>query len=295
MSGRRLTSSSRDSRQMNALSKSERLVSLAAGVVQEFPPEQVVYAAYKAGFNAVGIWCDFETWTNDRTARVKRALAETGITALDIEVAWFHPGEPIDTHNRLVDIAKTIGAKNILCVSSETDIDETKKRFKYLCQLTEGSNIRVVLEFLAITEINSLAKALEVVSDNAHPAGGVLIDTLHLQRTGSSVKDIAELVQLNLGSANHSAITLLPYLQLCDASEEIADPSFEGILEDALFLRKLLGEGQLPLEDILQAVGTDMPLSLEIRSRALIEQFPSLQDRANAVHCNFQQFFSSLE
>jgi sugar phosphate isomerase/epimerase len=275
---------------MSALSQHHRLVSLAAGVVQEFPPEQVVYAAAEAGFNAVGIWCDLETWTNERTDKVKKALAETDITALDIEVVWFRPGEPLDTHNRFVEIAKAIGARNILCVSSETDINETKKRFKHFCQLAEGSDIRVALEFLAITEINSLAKALEVVNDVAHPAGGILIDTLHLQRTGSCVQDIVELTQ----ARSEPPIHLLPYLQLCDASETLEDQSFDGILEDALYLRKLLGEGQLPLEDILRAVDANMPLSLEIRSRALIEQFPKLQDRAHAVFKSTEQFFNSL-
>jgi len=276
---------------MNVLSQHPRLVSLAAGVVQEFAPEQVVYAAAQAGFNAVGIWCDLETWTNERTEKVSQALSDTGITALDIEVVWFKPGEPIDTHDRFVDIAKAIGAKNILCVSSETDINETRKRFKHLCQLTEGSDIRVVLEFLAITEINSLAKALAVVNAVAHPAAGILIDTLHLQRTGSGVEDLAALAQ----TQPNIPAPLLPYMQLCDASATLEDQSFEGVLEDALYLRKLLGKGQLPLKAILQIVGADMPLSLEIRSRYLIEQFPNLQDRANAVFKNAQQFFQALE
>ena len=280
---------------MNALSQNQRLVSLAAGVVQEFPADQVVYAAARAGFNAVGIWCDLETWTDGQTDRVSKALSETGITALDIEVVWFQPGEPIDTHNRFADIAKAIGAKNILCVSSETDIGETKKRFKHLCQLTEGSDIRVVLEFLAITEINSLARALEVVNDTAHPAGGVLIDSLHLQRTGSCVQELVELAQPNPESPTLSKAKLFPYLQLCDASEILEDQSYEGILEDAVFLRKLLGEGQLPIADILKTVDASMPISLEIRSRALTEQYPNLQDRANAVFESTQKFLDSLE
>jgi len=278
---------------MNALPQQPRLISLAAGVVQEFPPEQVVYAAAAAGFNAVGIWCDLETWTNERTENVKQALLETGITALDIEVVWFKPGEPIDAHDRFVELAKALGAKNILCVSSETDIKQTKKRFQHLCQLAEGSGIRIVLEFLAITEINSLGKALEVVNDVAHPLGGILIDTLHLQRTGSSVEDVARLAQKNPKYLNPTD-TLLPYLQLCDASETLENQSFEGVLEDALYLRKLLGRGQLPLKGVLQAVDAQTPISLEIRSRYLLEQYPNLQDRANAVFNSTQQFFTSL-
>ena len=83
----------------------ERLISLAAGVVQEFPAEEVVYAAANAGFNAVGVWCELGNWTDQHTARVASALNDTGITALDIEVLWFQPGESIDSHDRLVDIA----------------------------------------------------------------------------------------------------------------------------------------------------------------------------------------------
>jgi sugar phosphate isomerase/epimerase len=264
----------------------ERLISLAAGVVQEFPAEEVVYAAANAGFNAVGVWCELGNWTDQHTARVASALNDTGITALDIEVLWFQPGESIDSHDRLVDIARAINARNILCVSSEPDIEQTKKRFRHVCELVEGSDIRVVLEFLAITEINTLAKAREVLQDVNHPAAGILVDTLHLQRTGSSVDDFRAIASQQRD--------VLPYLQLCDASATLQDNSYEGVLEDALYLRQLPGEGQLPLEDILQAADKRLPLSLEIRSRLLIETYPQLQDRADAVFSSAKKFFDSL-
>ena len=82
---------------------------------------------------------------------------------------------------------------------------------------------------------------------------------------------------------------------MCDASEALQDESLEGVLEDALFLRELLGEGELPLKDVLQAVDGSLPISLEIRSRALMEKFPKLQDRANVVFQSTQQFLSSVK
>lgn len=274
---------------MNPESSQPRLVALAAGVVQDFPPEQVVYAAANAGFNAVGIWCDLETWTDERTVMVKQALTRTGITALDIEVVWFRPDEPLDKHNRVMNIAKAINAKNILCVSSEPDIGDTKKRFKYFCEQAAGSDIRVVLEFLAITEIDSLQKAAEVVTDVSDPRGAILIDALHLQRTGSSVEDVAKLI-----SSESTPGQLIPYVQICDATATLADPTYAGILEDAVHLRSIPGEGALPLEALLEIVGPSMPLSLEIRSRALCEQYPELQDRADAVFTRTQRFLTSL-
>ena len=261
-----------------------RLVSLAAGVVQEFAPEDVVYAAAKVGFNAVGIWCELDSWTEERTGKVVTALEETGIAALDIEVVWFQPGEAVDAHDRFVEIARGIGARNILCVSSEPDIERTKQRFAHLCQLVEGTDIRVVLEFLAITEISTFALAWEVVRDVGHPAGGILVDSLHLFRTGSSVDELAQLLK--------SRPELFPYMQLCDADSKLADGSYDGILEDALYLRQLLGEGQLPLKQLLHEVDNSMAMSLEIRSRYLIEHYPTLEDRASAVFENSRQFFA---
>jgi sugar phosphate isomerase/epimerase len=240
-----------------------RLISLAAGVVQEFPPEDVVYAAAGAGFNATGIWCDLTSWNSARNDRVKTALKETGLCALDLEVMWLKPGEALSTHDAMIEIALDLGVRNVLCVSSEPDIAHTKKRFEYLCRKAEAGTLRVVLEFLAFTEVRSLRQALEVVQDVSHPCGGILVDTLHLQRTGASALDVSTVNP-----------TLMPYIQLCDASAEPQDSSPDGLLEDALYLRQLPGEGELPLKEILAQLDPQLPLSLEIRSRALLEKYP---------------------
>jgi sugar phosphate isomerase/epimerase len=239
-----------------------RLVSLAAGVLPEFSPEATIRAAAQAGFNAVGIWCDLPSWDRGRSARVAKALADTGLCALDLEVLWFKPGEAPGTHDAMLDIALELGVRNVLCVSSEPDIDCTKRRFEHLCGRAECGDLRVVLEFLAITEIRTLQQALEVVRDVAHPAGGILVDTLHLLRTGGAARDLRGIDR-----------ALMPYLQLCDASAALADGSPEGLLEDALYLRRLPGDGELPLRDILAQVDPRLPLSMEIRSRALMQRF----------------------
>jgi sugar phosphate isomerase/epimerase len=262
----------------------KRLISLAAGVVQEFPPEDVVRAAAQAGFNAVGIWCEPDNWSTQRTHDVASALCDTGLCALDLEVLWFKPGESIDTHDAVIDIALELGVRNVLCVSSEPDIAQTKRRFEHICRRAESGELRVVLEFLAITEINSLHKALTVVRDVGHPVGGVLVDALHLYRTGTSAADLRSIEP-----------NLLPYMQLCDASARLADDSPEGLLEDALYLRQLPGDGELPLADILSQLDPQLPLSLEIRSRDLIQRFPDdLPGRASCVFNATQNFLQSL-
>jgi sugar phosphate isomerase/epimerase len=260
-----------------------RLISLAAGVLPEFSPEDCIYAAAQAGFTAAGLWCDLASWDRRRSDGVARALAQTGLCALDLEVAWFKPGEDASAHDAMVDIALDLGARNLLCVSSEPDITRTKRRFERLCRRAEHGELRVVLEFLAITEIPTLQQALEVVRDVGHRAGGILVDTLHLQRTGGAPRDLRDIDR-----------GLLPYLQLCDASATLADASPEGLLEDALYLRRLPGEGELPLRDILAELDPRLPLSVEIRSRELMQRFADdAAGRASAVFTATQQFLQS--
>ena len=258
----------------------ERIISLAAGVLPEFPPEQLVLSAAAAGFNAAGIWYDAASWSDQRTRDVAAALHDNNLIALDIEAAWFHPGEAISTHDAIVDIAGAIGARNILCVSSEPNVADTQRRFEHLCRRAEGSDIRIALEFLALTSIKTLQQALDVVSAVDHPAGAILIDALHLQRNGYTPADIDGINP-----------RLLPYLQLCDATAELKDSSMDGLLEDALYLRRMPGAGELPLAELLKAFNKDTPISLEIRSRALMEQYPDATLRAKAVYAGASQYF----
>lgn len=261
----------------------DRILSLAAGVVQEFPPERAVYAAHAAGFNAVGIWCDSTTWSAASTRAVRTALEDTGLVALDLEVLWMHPGERVDRHDAMLGYALELGARNVLCVSSEPQTLQTMRRFEYLCRRAEQGELRVALEFLALTEIRTLQQALAVVEGVGHPAGAVLVDALHLSRCGGRPED--------LRAMNTQWLT---YLQLCDASREPLDNSFDGLLEDALYLRSLPGDGELPLRDLLDAVDTGLPLSLEIRSRSLNTRFAEdIDGRAAAVYSATRRFLQT--
>ena len=62
------------------------LLSLAAGVLPEFPPDEIVRAAAEAGYRASGIWCDTATWTEATTRAVYRQLRDGAMQAVDIEV-----------------------------------------------------------------------------------------------------------------------------------------------------------------------------------------------------------------
>jgi sugar phosphate isomerase/epimerase len=242
----------------------DRLLSLAAGTVLDVEPPDAVDVAAAAGWDAVGLWFDPPSWTAARTAAVGRRLAATGLVALDVEPVIL--GRGADPGEVLVDVAGELGVHHVLVASGLAGRAEVVDRFGALCDRAARSPVVVVLEFLPIFSIGTLEAAVDVVEEVAHPNGGVLVDTLHLARSGGTPAD--------LGAVRH----LLPYLQLADAVAEPVEP----LRDEALHGRLLPGTGALPLGEVLAAV-PDVPVSVELRSRPLVAAHPDPVDRARVV------------
>ena len=133
--------------------------------------------------------------------------------------------------------------------------------------------MRVALEFGIFTEVRDLAAAMAILDAVAHPLRALLIDPIHVDRSGSAIADIARLDP-----------TLLPYAQICDAPAKRPDPAdFAAVITDAIDLREQCGAGALPLAALYQALPVGIPLSVELRSKTLRDTCPDAADRAKAV------------
>ena len=232
-----------------------RLLSLAAGVQPDVAPPDMVTVAHDAGWPAVGIWFDGKTWTDSTSREVRQRLDNTGVIALDIEPII--PSEDgNDFAEQLIEAAAVIGARHILFTSRLKDQVRTTDRYQQVCEMARPHGIKVVCEFLPIFPLNTLSMAAEIVATANVTNGGVLIDNLHLSRSGSSIEEVQAM-----------PTELFPYLQICDApAERPAD--FGALLDEALNGRLCPGEGSLPIAELLRAVPA-VPLSFEVRSKFL--------------------------
>ena len=232
-----------------------RLLSLAAGVQIDIAPADMVTVAHDAGWPAVGIWFDGKTWTDSTSREVRHRLDNTGVVALDIEPI-IPSEEGNDFAEKLIEAAAVIGARHILFTSRLKDQARTTDRYQQVCEMARPHGVKVVCEFLPIFPLNTLSMAAEIVATANVTNGGVLIDNLHLSRSGSSIEEVRAM-----------PTELFPYLQICDApAERPAD--FGALLDEALNGRLCPGEGSLPIAELLWAV-PDVPLSFEVRSKFL--------------------------
>ena len=106
-----------------------------------------------------------------------------------------------------------------------------------------------------------------------HPLRALLIDPIHVDRSGGTAAEIAAVPR-----------ALLPYAQFCDAPAERPDPAdFAAVITDAVDLRRQCGAGALPLAAILDALPPEVPLSIELRSKVLRDGWPDPAERAKVV------------
>jgi sugar phosphate isomerase/epimerase len=260
----------------------DRLLSLAAGTILDVGPAEGVDVATAAGFPAVGLWFDPATWTDAIARAVAARLADTGTVALDIEPVIL--GRGADHGERIIDAAAAVGARFVLVASGPATRPEVVDRLGGLAAMaaTAAPGVVLVLEFLPIFTIRDLRGAVDVVTEVAAQNVGVLVDALHLDRSGGSPDELASIDP-----------ALLPYLQFADAPA-VRPIDVGALREEALHGRLLPGDGALPLCDILAAV-PGVPVSIELRSRALTERHPDPVERARAVRAACERFVLSAE
>ena len=256
------------------------LLSLAAGVMPDFSPQQTVAAAVTSGWPAVGIWYDPATWTPTTTIEIRDRIADAGLVALDIEVIWLKPGPDDPAHFAAIDAGAAIGARHVLVVTSEPESARTAEKLQRLSDHASPSGMRVCLEFAAFTTVGNVHSALAILDAAGCEDVGLLIDPLHLARTGGSPADLATIDPHRF-----------PYALFCDAPARGPPPSVvPAIIHEALDLRLMPGDGALPLTELLAVLPRDTPLSVELRSAALRNDYPDPVERARVLLMATQQW-----
>lgn len=242
-------------------------ISLAQLGMNDAGPVALIEAAAAAGFGSVGLplrsgalkKLKFEIVDDPAmVTSIERACRATGIGIFDVESLVLGHEPPDDALRRTFETAARIGASRMSCLGYEPAIgpgrmveEQTAERFAALCAVAAEFDLLIGIEFMLFRSIRTLGDAAALITASRAPNARIILDALHVQRSGATVADVAA---LPAGIVSH--------LQLCDAAA--AAPLPEHLVDEARSERLLPGEGVIPLLGLIAALPAGTPLSLEI-------------------------------
>lgn len=188
---------------------------------------------------------------------LKAALADRGVELLLGDGNAFLPG--MDVRQSLapqLDMYLDLGVKRVNSISFDPSLERSYDQFAIFVEMAEERGLKPSIEFCPISVVNDLAAGVGAVR-HAGDKASLLIDTMHFTRSGGRIEELAKVADL------------VGHIQLCDAPAEPAIPDY---LEEAMFERRLPGDGDVPLVQILNALPDVGSIGLEIPLRSLAEQ-----------------------
>jgi sugar phosphate isomerase/epimerase len=227
-------------------------------------PEQVSAAA-EAGYDyldlrVIGLRANGETrplWEDEPMVReTESRLAATGLRVLDVNVLHVEAGTSVDDALPLFEIAQRFDARDLLVMGWDPDESSLVDKLAALCEAAKPYDVTISLEFARYTAVKSVEAAQRVVTVTAQPNMAIMIDALHLARSGGTPEAVAAVEPARLR-----------YVQFCDARPEA--PPDDSLRWEAQNDRLLPGEGALPLFALARALPPDIPISIEVPSLAL--------------------------
>ncbi|HEU4320391.1 MAG TPA: sugar phosphate isomerase/epimerase [Acidimicrobiia bacterium] len=242
--------------------------SLAYLTVFGTPPGRMVQIAAETGYDFVSFRLTAVTDDEPRfpfftdptlVSDVRNSLRDAGIAVLDVELVRTDPGTTALDFKPFMDASAELGARHIVTQIPEPDRSKATSDFAGICDLAAPYGMTVDLEFIPWSSTRDLRMAADIVIGADRPNGGILVDTLHFERSGSSLNQLSMLDE-----------GLFNFVQLCDATPAVSNDPDE-LIRVARSDRYPPGEASIDLAPIVRAI-PQVPYSLEVPNEAMKEE-----------------------
>jgi sugar phosphate isomerase/epimerase len=234
---------------------------LAHPTLNDLSPPEFIRVAERTGYDAINlriIPLEPNTATanifNDRKLlrATADALASSPIVVLDVEVIRIEANTQASEFIALFEAAQTLGARYCVAIAMDDDESRVTQRLAELCAVAAPFGISVVLEFMMRGGIRTLDSAHRIVTATGASNTGVLVDALHFYRSGAKDEDLATVDP-----------ALLPYMQINDVRDFARLRSIP-VAENPTWKKVLPGAGDLHLRELLHALPSGIPISVEV-------------------------------
>lgn len=230
------------------------------------PPELIEIAA-AAGYDFVGIRvravtdAEREFPMHPGTPMLADTVARLQDTRVEVRDIEFLPLTATTTAADwlpALEAGAALGARVFTVAGADDDRARLHDTLAALTVAAADFGIRPALEPISYQSVSTVADATELASSTG---AAILLDSLHLQRGGSTLMDVAGLPS-----------DLVPVVQLCDVP--LLAPHDDGdrvatLQREARQERLPVGRGELALVDLISVCPPAVPVSLEIPNASL--------------------------
>jgi sugar phosphate isomerase/epimerase len=227
----------------------------------ELPPPVFVREAAKAGFASVGFRIapaapgaiEYPLKKGTRAQQELRGILQgEGVRLYDVEFIPLTPEVDVFSYAGLLEAAADLGAVSVNVSGDDPDFPRLTQTFATMCELAGSFGMRVDLEFMRWRVSANLHDAVRLVSAAGRPNGAILLDCLHLDRSGSKPTELRDV-----------PAGFIRVAQLCDASPRKPVTDAE-VIAEARQGRLPPGEGNLPLIEIARTLPSDTAFTVEV-------------------------------
>lgn len=194
-------------------------------------------------------------------------MARHNVTICNIEVFPLDGGQLDDFRSGLT-VGAALGATRATAHIHDADHQTAVARFAAFCDMAAQYGIRAGLEFNAFSAVKDIQAAAAIVREAARPNGSLVLDMLHLFRSGGVASDV------------DAAVDLIEYVQLSDGPLDMADDTR---WHEAVRERMLPGKGQFPIAEVMRHLKPDTIIEIEVPQTAARKAGVDALERARSA------------
>jgi sugar phosphate isomerase/epimerase len=235
--------------------------SLAHLTVLGCAPPEMTYIAARAGYDFVSFRIILLGLANEPNyalaanktmlKQTRTALAETGLKVNDIEVARVIAGVDPKSLVPAFETGAELGARHVITSIYVPEKNRAIDGYAELCDLAKPYGLTIDLEFVTWANIANLQDAVAVCRGANRNNCGILVDTLHFNRSRVRPEELDSVPR-----------EWFHFAHVCDAPQEIPATN-EGLIHTAREERLYPGEGAIDIAAIVNRL-PEIPYSLEI-------------------------------
>ena len=187
-------------------------------------------------------------------------MADTGVSVFDLELIRLNADFDPATFEAFFEVGARLGAKAVLVAGDDPEPARLVANYARLCDAMQPYGLTADLEFMPWTAVPDLDTALQIVNQADRANAGILVDSLHFDRSASRLDQLASI-----------PAQWLHYAQICDGPAERPSTT-EALIHAARCERLLPGEGGIDLKAIWQQLPAQLPVSIEIPNDRRVAQ-----------------------